>query len=150
MKIKIKLGSVVRIGDSNQNGYGVVINIFKIHSEQLQMAIFKDQPEIWDETKVAALMFSFIEPIDTGRWKNIGTIEIPLNVRNLSRRIDAGNLYIGEDLIRSATRDDEKCSPSMRVPYYGAFENMSNQIINNKKLSPASERIIRATRILFE
>jgi hypothetical protein len=64
-----------------------------------------------------------------GRWKVVGDIEMPKNHKMLSRRIDAGNLYIGDELIRAATRDDEKCTPSMRVPYYGAFESMSNQIM---------------------
>jgi hypothetical protein len=49
MKVKFEIGSVVEINDHDKNGYGVVVNIFKIHLEQLQMAIFKERPESWIE-----------------------------------------------------------------------------------------------------
>ena len=130
MTLKIDVGTIYEFPQETDGRkmYAVVVNVFNMVQKYVQLAIGCGIPDQFDQKWIEFLLYAFPDPINDGRWKHIGNIDVNVNTDEWSMRVSAGNVYRGNEFLRPET-DDDRHIPTMTIGNYG-FERLAENTPN--------------------
>jgi hypothetical protein len=149
-KQDFQVGSIVDLGAGHAGAFAVITFMFTIQEQSVQVAIFRDRPERWDENKVVALFYVRASRLVKGSWPVIGQIALPAHAIRYTRRYHAGTIYEGDQVVRKATADDFKNIPIWSIPTFGALKTVIGQLISGQDHVQFRQRVLKDTRWALE
>lgn len=153
----VKSGSVISIplpdgGSCN----AVVLFVSRYFRNVMLIGLFADgyrdssgytTGDLCDSIKV--LVYTSQVMVKKGKWPIVGEIALP-SIASFTERIDGQSVWVEDQRVRTATREDKATIPIMGVDGQGAVELLAEEIASRCDYSQSTQIDIKRTCLLID
>lgn len=141
-KKNINLGDVISIPLNKEVcAMGKIIFLSKRYKNVILLNVYPVVSSVLESEKPPAekftnrlLIYTAINPIIAGRWRKIGNCSVSENEREMSTRIIADSVWVEDNYLRPATKEDFENIPAMGVGGYILVQEKARKYLESLHL----------------